>query len=163
VNAPVYAFTIPGKPQAQARHRTRVVTTKGGKSFAMNYDPKESKDWKSKVAIFAQKAGVQPIQGPVCVTVFAVMPRPKRLCRRSDAEGFLPCESKPDWDNIGKGICDALIGVAFADDSQVISGRVIKMYHEKDGVPRTHVLIGIDTLAMILQGFMPSDFGKTQK
>lgn len=41
---------------------------------------------------------------------------------------------KPDWDNIGKIICDALNGVAFHDDAQIVDGRVIKLYAEQPHV-----------------------------
>lgn len=34
---------------------------------------------------------------------------------------------KPDWDNIAKLVCDALNGVAYADDSQVTAATVVKM------------------------------------
>ena len=157
----VYRFTIPGKPQGQARHRTRVVASKAtGRAFAMNYDPKESVEWKNKVAFYAEKAGVKPLLGGVVLYVYAVMPRPQRLNRRTDPEGLLPHVGKPDWDNIGKGISDALTGIAYADDAQVFAARVIKMYHEKDGVPRTHVVIGVDTLASLLEGYFP--VGRTQ-
>lgn len=33
---------------------------------------------------------------------------------------------KPDWDNVGKLVCDALNGLAYADDSQVTVATVVK-------------------------------------
>lgn len=33
---------------------------------------------------------------------------------------------KPDWDNIGKIICDALNGIAYKDDQHVVLGTVFK-------------------------------------
>lgn len=45
---------------------------------------------------------------------------------------------KPDFDNIGKVICDALNGIAFHDDAQIVDGRVIKRYAEQ---PRVEVEI----------------------
>lgn len=43
---------------------------------------------------------------------------------------------KPDWDNIGKIICDALNGIAYADDSQIVLGQMVKKYSDN---PRTDV------------------------
>lgn len=34
----------------------------------------------------------------------------------------------PDWDNIGKIICDSLNGLAYHDDAQIVEGTVIKRY-----------------------------------
>ena len=41
---------------------------------------------------------------------------------------------KPDWDNIAKVICDALNGIAWVDDSQIVSGTVAKYYAEESKV-----------------------------
>ena len=136
-----YQFTVPGNPKGQARHRTRVVTAPGRQPLAMNYDPKEAKEWKNKVAFHALAAKIQPIVGAVSMEVHAFMPRPQRLMRKRDYDGAVFCESKPDWDNLGKGVCDALEGIAYANDSQVVDGRVIKMYHEKAGIPRTVITL----------------------
>ena len=45
---------------------------------------------------------------------------------------------KPDWDNVGKIVCDALNKTAFCDDTQIVDGRVIKRYAEQ---PRVEVEI----------------------
>jgi Holliday junction resolvase RusA-like endonuclease len=46
------------------------------------------------------------------------------------------CRSKPDWDNIGKAICDAL----FKEDSMIADGRTRKFWC-CEGEQRTEVLI----------------------
>ena len=43
-----------------------------------------------------------------------------------------------DGAQLGKIICDALNGIAWKDDAQIVDGRVLKHYSE---VPRTDVLI----------------------
>ena len=45
---------------------------------------------------------------------------------------------KPDWDNVGKIVCDALNKIAFCDDTQIVDGRVVKRYAEQ---PRVEVEI----------------------
>lgn len=48
---------------------------------------------------------------------------------------------KPDWDNIGKGISDALNGIAWKDDSQVYWSNVKKVYGAE---PRVEVSVTYD-------------------
>ena len=37
---------------------------------------------------------------------------------------------KPDFDNIGKIICDALNGIAYRDDAQIVDALVRKFYSD---------------------------------
>ena len=46
--------------------------------------------------------------------------------------GYLRPDKKPDWDNISKNICDALNGIAYADDKAIVDGSVHKLYAEVD-------------------------------
>lgn len=129
-------FTIPGVPKGQGRPRFARM----GK-FVKTYDPKESRDWKQTVGAYAIAAGVKPIEGAVTLGVDCFMPRPQRLCRKKDTIAAVRCTSKPDWDNLGKLVADALIGIAYADDAQIWYGSCRKWYHEQGGMPRTEVTI----------------------
>ena len=131
-----YVFDVPGIPKGQGRPRFARMGR-----FVRAYDPKQSKDFKSRVAMFASYAGVKPIAGPVSLIVWACLPRPQRLMRRQDPQGTVTATCKPDADNVLKGVSDALIGIAFADDSQVADARVIKLYHGKLEVPHTVVQV----------------------
>jgi Holliday junction resolvase RusA-like endonuclease len=51
--------------------------------------------------------------------------------------GIITPTVKPDADNLAKSVCDALNGVAWVDDKQVIKLHVFKAY----GVPRVEVEI----------------------
>lgn len=44
----------------------------------------------------------------------------------------LPFTKTPDWDNCGKTVSDALNGIAYHDDSQVIAAHVYKHDMDKD-------------------------------
>ena len=128
------SFTIPGKPMGQPRARFARMG-----QFVRTYDPKEATSYKATIIQLARAAGVRQMIGPVRIAIDAYLPRPKRLCRKIDPSGAIPAECKPDWDNIGKIVCDALNGIAYADDSQVWSGIVQKWYHAKDGMPRVEI------------------------
>jgi len=53
----------------------------------------------------------------------------------------MPFCKKPDWDNLGKTVADALNGVAYHDDSQVTAAHVYKHDMEPDGHDRTEARI----------------------
>ena len=78
---------------------------------------------------------------PVRVRIDAYYDTPKSESKkklRNMLAGLLFPTKKPDWDNIGKIICDALNGIAWKDDAQIVDGHVLKHYSE---VPHTDVLI----------------------
>lgn len=67
----------------------------------------------------------KPFTGPVLLRFTAVFETPKsfnRALREAAARGTLYAIKKPDKDNIEKLIVDALNGVAFVDDQQVMGG-----------------------------------------
>lgn len=73
--------------------------------------------------------------------ITAYKPIPKSTSKKrmlQMLEGLIRPGKKPDWDNIGKIVCDALNGIAFQDDSQIVSGTTIKKYSEQ---PRVEVEI----------------------
>jgi Holliday junction resolvase RusA-like endonuclease len=124
----VARFTIPGTPVAQARSRHRVANLGDGKRFAKQYDPTENKVWKGQVADFAFRAmaGQPPIaKGPLVVEavfVFMLPPSAPKWQHRQVAAGTeIPKDTKPDLDNLIKGVVDGMKGIAFRDDGQVYS------------------------------------------
>ena len=129
-------FTVPGRPKALARkrvfrHGSRMVfaPAKGDGAF------------RDRVAFFAKEAGVQFLTGPVEMRVDFYFDRPMRLCRKGSDPERKWNPSRPDADNLLKGTCDALNGVAWRDDAQVVNVWVGKWYHEIGGVPRTEIVI----------------------
>jgi Holliday junction resolvase RusA-like endonuclease len=57
------------------------------------------------------------------------------------ARAAKPYPPRCDWDNLGKGISDALTGIAWHDDEQVVDGRCRKRYGEPGEAARTVVTI----------------------
>ena len=130
-------FTVPGLPRGQGRPRFARIG-----NHVRAYDPAESREWKARVALAAQAAGVRMIEGPVAIGIVVFLARPKRLMRKRDPEGPILATCKPDWDNLGKGVSDALNGIAYADDAQVAFACVSKAYHPKGCSPCTRVRVG---------------------
>jgi Holliday junction resolvase RusA-like endonuclease len=137
------SFTIPGKPMGQPRARFARM----GK-FVKTYDPKEAVSYKATIIQLARAAGVRQMIGPVRLAIDAYLPRPKRLWRKIDPSAAIPAECKPDWDNIGKIVSDALNGIAYADDAQVWHGSVKTWYHAKGDMPRVEVSISAEMVAL---------------
>ncbi|ONK21210.1 hypothetical protein BLX87_23055 [Bacillus sp. VT-16-64] len=120
-------FTIPGEPVAQGRPR---ASTRNGK--VRMYDPAKSKNYKTFVQLVArQHAPKKPLEGAVSMTVKIYRPMLKgfSMKRRNEAEaGLYRPITKPDNSNYLKGIEDALNGVIYHDDSQIVTSKVEKYY-----------------------------------
>ena len=118
------SFEIPGKPGAKQRPRH----TRNGHT----YTPEETVNYENLVKVcFREKyPGFVPIDEAVVMDISAAFPIPeswskkkKMLALKSD---IYP--RKPDWDNIGKIVSDALNGIAYTDDSLVSMCVVSKYY-----------------------------------
>lgn len=143
---PLASVFVAGEPKGQPRARafTRVF---GGKPTARMYDPGTAEGWKGAVALaMREHLPAEPIDGPVCVDIDFLFPRPKRLMRRCDPAGEIPHLAKPDRDNCDKAVLDCLktLGL-FRDDCQVCDGRPRKFYHAKTGRPGARITISIPT------------------
>lgn len=136
----VTCFLIPGKPVGKARPRMNTQT-------GAAYTPRNTKDYERLVKfsyINAYPAVSDRLhQGAVAVEITAYFPIPaswaKYKKRAALAGGILP-ETKPDWDNIGKIITDALNGLAYRDDAQVVTAIVSKRYAK-----RAHVVVRLES------------------
>jgi len=136
------SFELHGKPVGWQRTGLRVVTPKGKKPFATIYTPAETRAYQRAVALAAKVAmkGQGPLAGPLRLLVIAFMPVPASWSgRKRDAAlaGTLRPTVKPDYDNIIKQM-DALKGIVWTDDVQVVDGRAVKLYAEN---PRLRVEI----------------------
>jgi Holliday junction resolvase RusA-like endonuclease len=127
-----FSLKLDGHPQHKARHRSRLVMPKGKKPFIHNYPEPETEKFEGTLAKAAalRMARRSPTSEPVCLLVIADREIPvswPRQKRQAALEGRVLPTSKPDWDNHGK-ITDALSGVVWLDDAQVVDARVIKRY-----------------------------------
>ncbi len=134
------SFELHGEPLGWQRGGLRVVTPPKGKPFATVYTPKETRDYEKALGMAAKVAmrGHAPFAGPLKMTVTAFMPVPSSWSgKKRDAAlaGTVRPTVKPDWDNIGK-MTDALKTIVWTDDTQVVDGRVVKLYDER---PRLRV------------------------
>lgn len=121
-------FTVPGRPIPQARPR---VTGNGRHT----YTPRRSVEYRQAVALCAKSAmrGKEKFLGAVSCDIslgFAV-PKSYAKGKRMAAEHNIirPVgKNSGDVDNHAKGIMDALKGICWVDDSQVVRLSVSKWY-----------------------------------
>lgn len=111
---------IPMLPKGKGRHRT----TKGGHSYP---DPKTVSAENLVRMVVGGKWGQSPLDEPLRVLVSAYFERPK-----SKPKKVVFPTGKPDWDNIGKLVCDALNGILWRDDAVIVDGSVAKLYCTED-------------------------------
>lgn len=102
------------------------------------YTPERTLTYEARLARQAQDAiGTRPVlSGPLKVEVVALMPLAESKPARWKAAALAGAErpvKKPDWDNFGK-ILDAMNLIVWADDAQIVDGRVQKFYWHKPGL-----------------------------
>lgn len=124
-------LVIPGKPLG--KQRPRVLKT------GVTYTPKETVNYEAVVkALYIEKYAMEkPFEGPVSVEIVALYQIPKSASKkRKEAmkRGAIKPTVRPDVDNISKIITDALNGVAYLDDKQIIECSVNKCYAEAPAV-----------------------------
>lgn len=118
-------FTVPG-----------VAVPKGSRTIYRGRSVESSKrwpEWKKVVQVFAleerNKRGLRDrYSGPVTLTVTFLLPKPQRPPNERHV-------TRPDLDKLVRGICDALTGILWVDDSQVGVIMAVKRYAEPNEVP----------------------------
>ncbi len=134
-------FTIDGEPRGKGRPR---FSSMNGKSRAIT--PEQTVIYENLVKMmyrytcgsFSFGEGVQ-----LDLRIFAYYGIPKSASKAKRADmiaGKIRPKKKPDMDNIVKIIADALNGIAYHDDAQIVDTMVRKFYSEQ---PHVDVMIAL--------------------
>ena len=106
------------------------------------YTPKTTEAYEKQVrTAWVKENGETPIEGPVVVRVHLGMKIPKGTTKAKKALMLARKERptvKPDADNCAKSVLDALNGVAYRDDNQIVDLIVRKFYTE---IPCVKVIV----------------------
>lgn len=135
--APV-VFVVPGEPVGKGRPRIGKVG-----QHARMFAPQKTANYEGLVAMAAQEAlaGRPLIVGPVLMELHMFHPVPRSWSKKRQAMalvGEVMPTVKCDADNCLKAVCDALNGVVWRDDTQVVNVFLAKRYAEN---PRVEVKV----------------------
>lgn len=131
------SFFVPGVPKTAGSKRAIPIP---GRKFPIIVDAcAKSKDWKADIKAFAAAAMRESSPHTTAVTAFFSfhLPRPKchyyssGLVKDSAPRWHI---SRPDVDKLSRAVMDALTGVVWRDDGQVVSKQVSKHYDTTPGV-----------------------------
>lgn len=129
---------VRGEPRGKDRPR---FNRKSGRA----YTTKETRQYEESIqAAHRERYGDKmfPKDVPLATEIKAYCSVPasdSKVKRAKKLGGLIRPTKKPDWDNIGKVVADALNKVAFFDDAQIVEAHIYKYYGE---TPRIEVKIG---------------------
>lgn len=122
-------FTVPGDP----RGKGRPIFSRNGNSVVTR-TPEKTAEYEKLVKlsyISSTKRYCFPKGVPLRIKIIAHYPIPQSATKSNKTlmgENKIKPIKVPDWDNIGKVICDSLNCLAYHDDAQIVEGTVIKRY-----------------------------------
>lgn len=130
----IAVFTIAGK--VQGKGRPRVFKGRG-------VTPRTTREWTDRAVKIIQETWPRgPLDHAVRVDVLAIKQRPGNLQRKKDQYGLIWRTTKPDRDNVDKICLDSLVKAGvLRDDTLVVAGQVLNLYSEKEGNPRTVIIL----------------------
>ena len=125
----MFEFIVEDQPKGKARARTvrNPYTGKVHSYTPANTAAHEKLIKSSYIAAGGKHFGEKPLE--ITIKAYCVIPKSYTKNQRQAIEqGKLKPTKKPDCDNIIKVVCDALNGVAYNDDKQVICVSCNKYY-----------------------------------
>ena len=124
---------LPGLPRGKGRPR---FSTRNG--FARAHTDPQTASYEGALRLAASVAmvGLEPLDGPLSMSVVATFPVPASWSKKKQAaalSGMVWPTGKPDCDNLLK-TSDALNTIVFRDDAQIISASILKQYGRLTGL-----------------------------
>jgi Holliday junction resolvase RusA-like endonuclease len=135
----VIKITVLGEPTGKGRPK---FSTFNGHAVA--YTPSKTVNYENLVKLsYQQQCNDKPYPKEISLRAeirayFAVPKSVSKTKRDMMLKGQINPTKKPDTDNIAKAILDALNGIAYYDDSQIVDLTVYKRYSDS---PRAEVCI----------------------
>lgn len=123
-----------GRPRGKGAGRA-AVTPHG---FAHVYTDPKTRSYESQLRFAAQQAmaGANPTAQPIAVHIDVRLQIPNSWSKKKRAgalAGVVAATTKPDCNNFSKAL-DALNGIIWVDDRQIVDERIQKRYAEQPGL-----------------------------
>lgn len=133
-------FFVPGIPKPGGSKRA-VIHKHSGRAVVMESDPEKNRAWRSLVADRAVSAmrGRTLLTGPLWMSIVFFQMRPKTHFVGSQYDKGLKKSAprspvvRPDYLKLTRSTEDALTGIVWRDDSQVVEAHIYKRYGERPG------------------------------
>ncbi len=121
-------FSIPGEPCAKGRPRFIRATGQ-----VMTPEKTANYEQLVKLSYLQQVERDKPLQGPLVAKVYANFAIPKSVSKKRFQRMISRQEypqKRPDADNLAKIVLDALNGIAYSDDKEIVCLEVRKYWAE---------------------------------
>lgn len=130
------SFFVPGNPVAQGSMKA-VRNHATGQAMLTSTSGQNLKHWRDAIGLTARQQVTDIIdEGPVCLSLWFLVSRPKSAPKKRTHPSV-----KPDIDKLTRAALDALSGIAYRDDAQVVSLHVGKRYCQEDEQPGVQVVL----------------------
>jgi crossover junction endodeoxyribonuclease RusA len=149
----VITFTVIGHAQPQGS--TKAFMPNGARYPVVTSDNPNLKQWRQLVAHCAQQqAAGGPMSGGVRVVLDFALQRPKSLPKRTSQH-----LKKPDIDKLARAVLDALTGILYHDDSEVVRLDVTKRYAAPIETPSVRITVMCAERAPLAHASAPREVG----
>jgi Holliday junction resolvase RusA-like endonuclease len=128
----VVTFTVDGDPVPKGRPR---FARRG--QFVQTYTDAKTIDYETQVAMRARHAlgATKPLETALTVFLYLRYAVPASYSKKRKEACLLGLEypKRIDIDNVYKSITDAMNGIVYLDDSQIVEAHIKKVYAEQSG------------------------------
>ena len=131
-------FMVTFKVDADPVGKQRARYVKRG-NFVSTYTPDKTRNYETliKAAAIEAMGSSEPLETPINLYLYIRAPIPKSLSKKrleACLNGLEKPIKKPDASNVLKSVEDAMNGVVYKDDSQIVNIHVTKVYCSLPGV-----------------------------
>jgi len=128
----VVTFTVDGDPVPKGRPR---FARRG--QFVQTYTDAKTIDYETQVAMRARHAigSTKPLEGALSVFLYLRYTVPASYSKKRKEACLKGVEypKRIDIDNVYKSVTDAMNGIVYVDDSQIVEAHIKKVYAEESG------------------------------
>jgi len=128
----VVTFTVDGDPVPKGRPR---FARRG--QFVQTYTDAKTIDYETQIAMRARHAigSTKPLEGALSVFLYLRYTVPASYSKKRKEACLRGVEypKRIDIDNVYKSVTDAMNGIVYVDDSQIVEAHIKKVYAEESG------------------------------